>query len=228
VSAVERYDGPLFRVLRRFLAEKFADPPQTWVVSAEFGLIGGTESIPVYDRLMTATRAVELRPGILNRFTREISSSLPAQVFVSVGPSYLPALDHCWRTLSPSVAVLFAAGSIGGRASQLRQWLYGDAKQSAYENCGPPRVAGSARLLGVTIESTPAEILQIARAGLREGRTAATRFQTWFVPVDGARVAPKWLVSELSGLPVSKFRTADARRVLSSLGVQIKHELVRS
>jgi hypothetical protein len=212
----------LFRVLRRFLAGDPADPPRTWILSAEFGLIAATELIPPYDHLMNAERARDLRTDIVERFAGEISQFRPDQLFVSVGASYKVALEGCWDTLDPSVAVRFARGSIGGRASQLHTWLQGDVLA---DQTGPRREKeppGVATILGVTIRRAPGEILETARVGLRDKPALAARFQTWFVPVDGNRVAPKWLVSELSGLPVGMFRTADALRVLASLGVETK------
>jgi hypothetical protein len=221
VPALDRYDGPLFRVLRRYLSGQATDPPRTWVVSAEFGLIPGAELVPCYDHVMTADRAEDLRPGVVERFAREISTSRPDQLFVSVGMTYEDALVGCWGTLDPSVVVRFATGSIGGRASQLHTWLHGHTRQDDLAQ-KLEKAKGESTILGVTIRCSPEDILEIARAGLRERAAAAKRFQTWFVPVGSDRVAPKWLVSELSGIPVSKFRTADALRVLSCLGIETK------
>jgi hypothetical protein len=191
-------------------------------VSAEFGLIAGAELVPCYDHVMTAGRAKNLHDSIVERFVREVSGFRPEQLFVSVGSSYEEALVGCWDTLDSSIVVRFATGSIGGRSSQLRAWLHSKASEDVTPVQSQTEPEGVARLLGTTIRRAPEEILEIARAGLRDKPALAGRFQTWFVPVDGDRVAPKWLVSELSGLPVGKFRTADALRVLSGLGVETK------
>ena len=39
LPAIDRYDGPFFRVLRRYLRQQPADPPVVHILSAEFGLI---------------------------------------------------------------------------------------------------------------------------------------------------------------------------------------------
>jgi hypothetical protein len=69
---------------------------------------------------------------------------------------------------------------------------------------------------------TPTEVLAVARRGLAAEIAAARRYQSWYVSVDADRVAPKWLVSQLTGLPVSCFATDEARRVLARLGVEVE------
>jgi hypothetical protein len=67
---------------------------------------------------------------------------------------------------------------------------------------------------------SPAQILLKAKDALAIDGAGASRFETWFVDVEGERVAVKWLVSVLFGKQVGHFRTADAIRILSSLGVK--------
>src|SRR5919199_6232989 len=57
--AVERYDGPAFRVLRRFLREGQSEAPDVRVLSAEHGLISHDLPIANYDKIMTSSRAHE-------------------------------------------------------------------------------------------------------------------------------------------------------------------------
>jgi hypothetical protein len=45
---------------------------------------------------------------------------------------------------------------------------------------------------------------------------------TAYVVVDEQQVAPKWLVSQLFGLPVNAFATDEARRVLAHLGIEVR------
>ena len=64
LPAVDRYDGPAFRVLRKFLADA-ADPPDVLVLSARYGLIPSSRGVPDYDRRLTPGDADALRPGVL-------------------------------------------------------------------------------------------------------------------------------------------------------------------
>ncbi len=72
LSAVERYDGPMFRVLRKFVRECASEAQYlaVFILSAEFGLIPGSKPIPDYDRRMTPHRAAELQPQVLAELGR--------------------------------------------------------------------------------------------------------------------------------------------------------------
>jgi hypothetical protein len=110
-----------------------------------------------------------------------------------------------------------ATGAIGGRASQLVQWLRAGGIKGKEISKGFQ--CGKATLLGTTVAMGSAEVLQKGRTALLADPVGAGRFETWYVAVGRERVAPKWLVSVLFSKEVSQFRTADARRVLSLLGV---------
>ena len=79
---------------------------------------------------------------------------------------------------------------------------------------------GCATLRGIKVTATPEEIIKIGREKLVTSPAGARRFESWRVHLDGEFVAPKWLISVVTGLSVSKFRTADALRVLTALGVR--------
>ena len=111
-----------------------------------------------------------------------------------------------------------ATGGIGGRASQLAHWLrLGETERDDTISEHP---CGEATLLGTTVRLSRTAVVREARKALLADPIAAHRFETWYVAICQERVAPKWLVSLLFNKPVSRFRTADARRVLSLLGVE--------
>lgn len=223
MPAIERYDGPAFRVLRRYLQTRAAANEfksaglDVYVLSAEFGLIPADQPIPDYDRRMTPERARELQPSVLDRVKRLLNRDGPyREVFVHLGREYQLALQG-WEKLIPhGVIVRTAEGSVGARQGHLFDWLYGF----------PPPIPvtekrGEAKLLGTEIKLTPQEVLEVARQALHHDGQAAARFHTWFVQVDDQRVAPKWIVSKLTGLPVSAFTTEQARRLLAALGIEV-------
>jgi hypothetical protein len=217
VPAIERYDGPCFRALRKHLR---ANPPgeiQIWIVSAEHGLISGRTLVPLYDRRMTAERAKELQEPIRETLAAVQHGPKVVEAFACLSSFYALAMERGWSLLG-SNAIRFARGSIGGQVSQLVQWLGGSPSQRT--DTYVTRSGGST-LCGVTVTLSAAEITDSARRWLVTDRDRAARFQTWYVPVDEHRVAPKWLVSHLTGLPVSRFRTADARRFLGQLGIEV-------
>lgn len=234
LPAIQRYNGPPFRVLRRFLTNR----PQTdkagaidvYVLSAEFGLISGQQLIPVYDRRMTHHRAEQLRPKVLDTLKGEIADHHYAELFLSMGKTYLLALEGYEKLLPPETKVIVSRSTSGRKLSELKAWLNGgelptrpllpfnEAIQNEHK---PRRVNGVARLRGTDLAYTPNEVIQIARQALAAGVGKPFALKDWYVLVDGAKVGPKWLVSQLSNLPVRDFDASEARRVLHALGVDI-------
>jgi hypothetical protein len=129
LPALDRYDGPSYRTLRRFLA----DHPARWcaldilILSAEFGLIRGDNPIPNYDRRMDASRALELRASVTEVLRGLLDRQRYDATFVSLGRDYAPALVTTDNQLPRLGALTIATGGIGTRLGQLRRWLIADA-----------------------------------------------------------------------------------------------------
>lgn len=223
VSAIERYDGPFFRVLRRYQRSFSAadpeakPPPDVYILSARYGLISANQPIADYEQRMTTERADELRPCVLTDLQDLLGTNpLYDELFFCMGRDYRQAFDG-WEIRHPSkLSLAWAEGSIGSKQAQLHDWLYG----------APPSLStvarnGVPRIRGVEVNLTPQEVLEVARQALSRDEKYAANFHKWYVQVDDRRVAPKWLVSQLTGLPVGDFVTDDARRLLTQLGVEV-------
>src|SRR5690349_5361375 len=91
LPALDRYDGPAFRVVRRYLLTDPADRPDIYILSARFGLIGSDDPIPEYDQRMTPERMRELAPALVERLQMILDGRPYSQVLLSLGRSYLPA-----------------------------------------------------------------------------------------------------------------------------------------
>jgi hypothetical protein len=217
IPAIDRYDGPVFRVFRKRAREAPEDSVHSCVLSGRFGLIHGSCLIPRYDRRFTSTNFPVLRRQVEEELKRTLDDVQPERMFVSVGRRYWPLIEEPLAREVTSANVVVATGGIGGRASHLAHWLRLDEGKCEDLPSGP--TPGEAVLLGTTVRLTRAAALQKAREKLVGAGSAARRFETWYVAVGDEHVAPKWLVSVLFDKPVARFRTADARRVLSLLGV---------
>jgi len=224
MPAIERYDGPAFRVLRRFLREQpeCAEQLDVWILSAAYGLIPADFPTPEYDQVMTSQRAAELREEVLAAFIKRMNAGY-GELCLVLSKKYFKALEG-WSTLVPQgVSVTIADGPQGVKLKQLRYWLWKDRDENDENDCRQQaEVRGVARLRGVELQFTPAQVLEVARAMLEKDKEGASRFRQWYVEVDGYRVAPKWLVSKLTGLPVSDFTAGEARRVLHHLGIHTR------
>jgi hypothetical protein len=118
IPAIDRYDGPLYRVLRGWMRETpdHEERLLVMILSAEYGFIRATDAIPNYDRRMTLERAAELQP-----VTGRVRWPGPyTSVYISLGATYRLALP----TPLPWPAQ-FAQGGIGTRLAGLKAWLGG-------------------------------------------------------------------------------------------------------
>jgi hypothetical protein len=222
LPAVERYDGPTFRVLRRFLREKTSAAPDILVLSAEFGLISSAMTIPDYDQRMTKRRAQEIKPLVVASLKRTLSTQTYGEALVLVGADYLEALGDCRNLFSRRTHVRFGKGPMGKKLSILRDWLYGGYPPPRTCSVRESRPRGRARLRGIEVALTAEQVLDLARRALPEDGNGSSSYRSWYVPVDNRRVAPKWLVSRLTGLPVGAFQAREARNFLLRLGVEVQ------
>jgi uncharacterized protein DUF6884 len=220
LPAIDRYDGPAFRVLRKHARDEPKQSPDACILSGRFGLISGDFLIPRYDRDIGRDVSTALRTLIDKQLKQILDKIQPARLFVSVGSRYWPLIEEPLAREIPMAKLAVASGGIGGRASQLAHWLRSDERGLVTTK---ESVRGEAVLLGTTVRLSREAVLQQARRGLLAAPAAAHRFETWYVSVGHERVAPKWLVSVLFDKPVARFRTADARRVLSLLGVNCQY-----
>jgi hypothetical protein len=216
LPAIERYDGPIFRLLRRFLRIS-TRPISIHILSAAYGLIPADQPIPWYDCQMSTDRATALCPAV-DASLREIANAHPfAAAFVCMSAMYREALPE-FAAFMPAVPIQIASGTIGRQLGMLHDWLYGQPPTPAQIECN----GETARIRGIEVKMTANEAIRIARRALARGAGNPYAFQSWYVPVDDQRVAPKWLVSQLSGLAVSAFTTDEARRVLAHIGVSVR------
>lgn len=125
MPAIDRYDGPAFRQLRRAARAGLLGDVTVLILSAKYGLIPDGWMIPDYDQAMTPARASELAGEVTLALWRWLGQRPACQdVFVNVGQGYAPALagfdDWCLRQ---GIVVTQAAGGVGERLAQTRAWL---------------------------------------------------------------------------------------------------------
>lgn len=215
LPAVERYDGPAYRVLRKYLREA-PQSVDSYVLSARYGFTRSTEPLPAYDDRITPERALALRPSVSRGISEVLANNLYARVFLFLGPAYVQVLEDSLFT-ADNFAVKWAQGSIGERVSQLYDWLHGRPPL-------PPHVTKQEviQLRGIDIPYSDAEARELCQRALRQHLGQPDSFKTWYVQLDNRRVAPKWFVSQLTQLPPGAFSTSEARRVLAQLGIEVK------
>jgi hypothetical protein len=123
LPAIERYDGPAFQVLRRYLRTDGDRELGVYVLSAKYGLISSNTPIRTYDRKMTTARAQELRPTVGARLKTILRVRRYQEMFICAGQVYLDALGdlNCLK-----VPVQLGALGQGKKIASLRRWLTRD------------------------------------------------------------------------------------------------------
>jgi hypothetical protein len=125
LSALERYDGVTYRVIRKAQREGyFPQDVDIKILSAKFGLIDAKTRIPYYDQRMDAERARVLQPQVLRSLKRVTSRGQYSQVFINMGKIYFVAIDGFMELLDSRARVGYAAGGIGEKAKAMKEWFY--------------------------------------------------------------------------------------------------------
>src|SRR5258708_28287235 len=131
--AIDRYDGPAFKVVRRYLRTSQDAHLEMAVLSAAYRLIRADQPIPNYDQRMTAERARELRGQIADAVSRLDVGSCYQSAFVCAGKMYRSALATSSIASLAMEQPRFATGSQGMQLAQLKAWLYQGSPASSMQ-----------------------------------------------------------------------------------------------
>jgi len=130
IPAIERYDGPSFRTLRKWRAANAAAAAylDVLILSARFGLIAADALINDYNQQMTCARAAELHEAVDAALTHTLAQRGPyAATLVHLGRDYVPGIGPAILQTPACGLVSFTTGGIGVRLSQIKSWLTTDA-----------------------------------------------------------------------------------------------------
>ncbi|MFQ5910917.1 MAG: DUF6884 domain-containing protein [Thermoplasmata archaeon] len=116
--AIELYDGPSFRVLRRRLRGNV----DVLIVSAEYGLVSSNSVIEPYDKRMDSETARRLAPSVRDRLSSSLHSARYGGILVDLPNYYREAFRLSEPLLAP-YPVSWVTGTIGKRLHDLKAWL---------------------------------------------------------------------------------------------------------
>lgn len=125
--AMELYDGPLYRSLRR-LAARGAWPPDTTIriVSAKYGVIAPNTPIRPYDRRLVPARDAALIATSRTTLRRLINRLRPAEVCINLSRDYEAVVPN--QALARST-VTRISGPPGQRVRDVLNWLGAEAAE---------------------------------------------------------------------------------------------------
>lgn len=117
-TALEVYDGPFYKVLRK----NFPDNLDVLILSAKYGLIEHTKRISPYNVKMTMKKAKNFRADSTSKLLDVLLKNNYSDIFVEMGNTYRKAID--FEILQQSRQNLnFDYGPIGVRLHNLKKWL---------------------------------------------------------------------------------------------------------
>ncbi len=116
--ALELYDGPFYRLLRKNMSSNL----DVLILSARYGLIDSNKIISYYDQRMTVERAKELSEHVEVKLKEKIKNMEYKNIFVNLGKTYMIAFKNNEKLLK-KYNVIYAKGPIGERLHQLKKWL---------------------------------------------------------------------------------------------------------
>src|SRR5262245_13360217 len=123
VPAIDRYDGPVFRVIRKFFREGLAEAPLLLILSGKYGLIRASRKIPDYNVRLTAAAAEAMQPAILKRLRATFREAAYLEVGFCLGRVYRRAVEGYQDIVPEGLIVTFIQGGLGCRLTNLRKWL---------------------------------------------------------------------------------------------------------
>lgn len=223
LPAIQRYSGPSYQVLNRFLREQSQEASNLdiYILSAQYGLIRSNTPISYYDQKMNPTNAIALQQHVSHIFQQEILPAKYAEIFVSMGKTYLLAINSL-PVMNEYTKLIISRGSAGKKLTELRNWLWGYMQTAPQDETSlvPPNLDKTKAVLrGRTVALNTAEVINQLAATIQVDCGTAHVIRSWYVKVNEERLSPKWAAQVLFSVPVSEFSADEARRVLRKLGL---------
>ncbi len=116
--ALEVYDGPLYKILRKYSREDL----DVLILSAKYGLIESTKIISPYDTKMTLRLAKEIKVESTYNLLKFIKHNNYYEIFVELGKIYKEGIDF-EDLKQKGINFKFDEGTIGIRMHNLKNWL---------------------------------------------------------------------------------------------------------
>ncbi len=124
LPAIERYDGPSYRVLRKIIySSNYNNSLDIAIISAKYGLLRPNENIEDYDLKMNQEIAKSIKNKVIQKLRRQISNKKYENIFINLGSDYKLSIDGFDRNIPKNTKLLYADGKIGEKLSRMKKWL---------------------------------------------------------------------------------------------------------
>ena len=118
--AIEVYDGPFYRILRKSDLSNV----DVRIISAKYGLIDSNFLISPYEQRMTQEVAKFLTPSVSEGVLAALHSNIYSDVLLELGKDYLDTVKIDWEKFRDK-RITIDRNPIGVRLHNLKEWLKG-------------------------------------------------------------------------------------------------------
>ncbi|EIJ65735.1 hypothetical protein BD31_I0838 [Candidatus Nitrosopumilus salaria BD31] len=122
MPAVEMYDGPMFRMIRKHKPFNY-NGVDLLIVSAKYGLIRPTQQITNYDKRLSSDQIPTLQKKTLIKLEKFTKNENYNEVMLSMGKDYLCLFDGIDNVLPKKCVVKTTKGKIGQKLHSTKIWL---------------------------------------------------------------------------------------------------------
>lgn len=121
--AIEVYDGPLFRMLRKIKRSRKCPHLHVKIISAKYGLITPSTLINYYDKRITKEELLERNSALLSSLITLFRVYNYSEIFICLGKDYLSAISGFENYVPPKCRLTYSQGKIGQKLKQTRDWI---------------------------------------------------------------------------------------------------------
>jgi hypothetical protein len=202
--AIEVYDGPIFRTVRRRLPE-IDWPLDVWIISAKHGVLRQTDWIANYDEVLLTTA----NSGFREKTEHQLADMLPSalnRVLILAPKRYIAQIPLELISDRSEKFEVFS-DRLGRCQARLLEWL-------GIDNIRKAHVPISLGPLGKFSKPIDKIFIHEAAQKLAEKCSSASQVIQWYALIEDQRIPAKKLTSVLTGVPVSSFDTCHALALL--------------
>jgi hypothetical protein len=130
VPAIDRYDGIMARILKKYIREGLLDPKDILFVSPVLGLVRALDLVPYHERLKGSWQNLELDRHALEEMNRaalelvkeQMKSQDYSEAYINVGKALYPIIEGIEKLISCEVVHSKGRGP-GPKAAHMRDWI---------------------------------------------------------------------------------------------------------
>jgi len=117
--AINLYDGPFYKMIRKFESENSLSNFHIMIISARYGLLGLYDLISKYNQKMTPDSAKKLNKKITKEMVAFLEDKNYDEILISMGKTYCLTLEN----LEFNKPIKYAEGRIGEKLSTTKSWI---------------------------------------------------------------------------------------------------------